>query len=179
MSCEAQFDVFTTVPSSRNDVSLFSKRRGNGSIRPRGHAGGIRGELRCVQHSSNTDVVVLWQSILAAEDFLEIGDIDGQFGPATRTATIAWRKRYDLTADGMVGNATWSRADDRLAWLSSSQVVYSAGHQSGAVSFFRGDSSKRTDSGAYKLAAVHQYDRVKNRGGTRVHFNSSNAGEPP
>lgn len=124
-------------------------------------------------NSSNTDIVVLWQSILAAEDFLDLGDIDGQFGPATRTATIAWQKRYGLTADGMVGNGTWSRADDRLVWLSSANVVYSGSHQSGAVSFFRGDSSKNTDSGAYKLAAVHQYDSVKNMGGTRIHFNSS------
>jgi peptidoglycan hydrolase-like protein with peptidoglycan-binding domain len=124
-------------------------------------------------NSSNTDIVVLWQSILAAEDFLDLDDIDGQFGPATRTATIAWQQRYRLSADGMVGNDTWRRADDRLAWVSSRQITYTGSHQSGAVTFFRGDSSKTTDSGAYKLAAVWQYDIAQNMGGTRIHFNSS------
>ncbi|MFD5648333.1 peptidoglycan-binding protein [Streptomyces sp. NPDC127039] len=124
-------------------------------------------------NSSNTDIVALWQSILAAEDLLDLDDIDGQFGPATRAATAAWQQRYRLSADGMVGNDTWSRADDRLVWLSSRQITYTGSYQSGAVTFYRGDSSKTKDSGAYKLAAVWQYDRVKNMGGTRIHFNSS------
>jgi peptidoglycan hydrolase-like protein with peptidoglycan-binding domain len=121
--------------------------------------------------SRNTDIVVLWQSILVAEDLLDFGDIDGQFGPGTRDATIAWQKRYDLTADGKVGDATWSKADDKLVWLSSTNITYTGKYDSGAVSLHRGSTSKSQDSGAYKLAAVHQYDGVKSISGTRVRFN--------
>ncbi|MDQ0846104.1 peptidoglycan-binding protein [Streptomyces sp. V1I6] len=123
-------------------------------------------------NSSNTDIVVLWQSILAAEDFLTLSEIDGQFGPGSRDATKAWQRRYGLTADGMVGDATWSKADDRLRWLSSSRVSYAASYQSGAVTFHRGDPDIAQDSGAYKVAEVYRYDHVKSMGGQRIEFNS-------
>lgn len=121
--------------------------------------------------SSNTDIVVLWQSILVAEDLLDFGDIDGQFGPGTRDATIAWQKRYDLGADGKVGDNTWSKADDRLVWLSNVDITYTGKYNSGAVAFHRGSTSKTQDSGAYKLAEVYQYDGVRSMRGSRVHFN--------
>ncbi|KUO21576.1 peptidoglycan-binding domain-containing protein [Streptomyces dysideae] len=122
-------------------------------------------------NSWNTDIVVLWQSILVAEDLLDFGDIDGKFGPGTRDATIAWQNRYGLGADGKVGNNTWRKADDRLVWLSNIDVSYTGKYQSGAVIFHRGSTSKVTDSGAYKLAEVYQYDGVKSIRGTRVEFN--------
>jgi peptidoglycan hydrolase-like protein with peptidoglycan-binding domain len=122
-------------------------------------------------NSWNTDIVVLWQSILVAEDLLNFGDIDGKFGSGTRDATIAWQKRYGLGADGKVGNDTWSKADDRLVWLSNIDVSYTGKYQSGAVIFHRGSTSKVTDSGAYKLAEVYQHDGVKSIRGTRVEFN--------
>jgi peptidoglycan hydrolase-like protein with peptidoglycan-binding domain len=119
--------------------------------------------------SSNTDIVFLWQSILASEHLLDLSEIDGQFGPRTRDATIAWQKRYDLTADGKVGDATWSKADDRLKW-SGSVVLYVSGGPYGYVTFHRGDSSKPQDGGAYHLAQVKQGDgyRIPEEG-TRVY----------
>lgn len=108
-------------------------------------------------NSWNTDVVVLWQSILVAEDLLDFGDIDGQFGPGTRDATIAWQKRYGLSADGKVGDNTWSKADDQLKW-SGSVVLYDGSGPYGYVTFHRGDSSKSQDGGAYHLAQVKQGD---------------------
>ena len=122
-------------------------------------------------NSWNTDVVVLWQSILVAEDLLDFGDIDGQFGPGTRDATIAWQKRYGLSADGKVGDNTWSKADDKLVWLSNVDITYTGKYQSGAVAFNRGSTSKTMDSGAYRIDEVYQYDRVKSMRGYRVHFN--------
>ncbi|WP_159323945.1 peptidoglycan-binding domain-containing protein [Streptomyces tendae] len=122
--------------------------------------------------SSNTDIVVLWQSILVAEELLGFSDIDGQFGPTTRNATIKWQQRYGLGADGMVGDKTWSKADDRLVWLSNIDVSYTGKYNSGAVIFHRGSTSKNKDSGAYKLAKVYQYDGVKSMRGTRAQFRS-------
>ncbi|MFJ8143792.1 peptidoglycan-binding protein [Streptomyces sp. NPDC096094] len=122
--------------------------------------------------SSNTDIVVLWQSILVAEDLLDLGDIDGQFGPATRSATIKWQQRYGLSADGKVGDNTWSKADDRLVWLSNIDVSYTGKYNTGAAILHRGSTSKTSDSGAYKLAEVYQYDGVKSIRGTRVQFRS-------
>ncbi|GCB46627.1 peptidoglycan-binding protein [Streptomyces sp. NL15-2K] len=122
-------------------------------------------------NSWNTDIVVLWQSILVAEDLLNFGDIDGQFGPGTRDATIAWQKRYGLGADGKVGDNTWSKADDKLVWLSNVDITYTGKYNSGAVVFNRGSTSKTQDSGAYRVHEVFQYDGVKSMRGYRVHFN--------
>ncbi|WP_164540545.1 peptidoglycan-binding domain-containing protein [Streptomyces abyssomicinicus] len=123
-------------------------------------------------NSSGTDIVVLWQSILAAEDLLTLGQIDGDFGPATRDATKAWQTRYKLAADGMVGDATWSKADDRLRWLSSSRVSYAGSYESGAVVLHRGDPNLSQDDGAYMLVEVYRYSGVKSVGGSRIEFNS-------
>jgi peptidoglycan hydrolase-like protein with peptidoglycan-binding domain len=123
-------------------------------------------------NSNNTDIVVLWQSILAAEELLTLGDIDGQFGPKTRDATIAWQKRYELSADGKVGDATWGKADDRLSWQTNSMAGYTASYQSGAVMFYRGDTSKYRDGGAYKLYRVYRHDHARDFGGYRIQFGS-------
>lgn len=38
---------------------------------------------------------------------------DGIYGPATRTAVIAWQKRNGVTADGYFGEASWAKLDTR------------------------------------------------------------------
>ncbi|MET9422143.1 MULTISPECIES: peptidoglycan-binding domain-containing protein [unclassified Streptomyces] len=123
-------------------------------------------------NSTNTDIVKLWQSILASEQLLSIDAIDGQFGPATRDATKAWQQRYGLGADGMVGDATWGKADDRLYWGSDNAVYYDSSRV-GEVRLFRGDSSKYRDGGAYHLGRVRQGDAVHAFDvGTRIYFSS-------
>jgi peptidoglycan hydrolase-like protein with peptidoglycan-binding domain len=47
--------------------------------------------------------VVRWQTILGIT-------ADGNFGPATESATIAWQKAHKLVPDGVVGPATWDLA---------------------------------------------------------------------
>lgn len=47
--------------------------------------------------------VETWQKIIGVT-------ADGQFGPATETATRAWQASHGVTADGIVGPLTWSTA---------------------------------------------------------------------
>ncbi|AXL90515.1 peptidoglycan-binding protein [Streptomyces sp. CB09001] len=122
--------------------------------------------------SSNTDIVMLWQSILVSEHLLDFQDVDGYFGSQTKAATIKWQQRHGLDDDGMVGDATWSKADDRLRW-SGSSVRYSSGGPFGFVEFHRGDSSKYHDGGAYHLHKIMQGDGVYVfETGTRVYHRS-------
>ena len=55
------------------------------------------------QGSTGADVS-LWQTFLKLP-------VDGNFGPATVTATKAWQSSHGLTADGVVGAATWAAAE--------------------------------------------------------------------
>ncbi|MEU4446945.1 peptidoglycan-binding protein [Actinosynnema sp. NPDC050801] len=119
--------------------------------------------------SSNTDIVMLWQSILVAEHYLDFHDVDGDFGSKTKAATIQWQRSRGLDADGMVGDATWSRADDRLVWVGST-VRYKSAGLFGFVELHRGDSDKYHDGGAYHLHKVMQGDGVDvyTSSGTRI-----------
>lgn len=118
--------------------------------------------------SSNTDIVMLWQSILVAEHYLNFSEVDGDFGPRTKAATVKWQQSRGLLADGMVGDATWSRADDRLVWVGST-VRYKSAGDFGFVELHRGDSDKYRDGGAYHLHKVMQGDGVDvYTGSTRI-----------
>ena len=41
-------------------------------------------------------------------------DIDGNFGPATKTAVLAYQERNGLSRDGIVGSNTWSSMQARV-----------------------------------------------------------------
>ncbi len=60
------------------------------------------------------DNVVFLQSQLKALGLFN-GTIDGDFGPQTQTAVIAAQKRLTLTADGVVGQATWAALQGAIA----------------------------------------------------------------
>ncbi|WP_437027100.1 peptidoglycan-binding domain-containing protein [Streptomyces sp. enrichment culture] len=124
--------------------------------------------------SWGTDIVMLWQSILAAEHLLELSEIDGYFGTQTRRATVKWQSFYGLTADGKVGDKTWGKADDRLRWSNNGSTVgYISGIRYGSVTFHRGSSSKSRDGGAYHLHKVNRGDGVQVfYNGTRIHHRS-------
>jgi peptidoglycan hydrolase-like protein with peptidoglycan-binding domain len=123
--------------------------------------------------SSNTDLVLMWQSILVAEGLLPESGIDGDFGPKTASATVNWQKRYGIGADGRVGNQTWSKADDRLVWRWDgwSYEVYYDATGNGSVSFLRGNEDFQ-DDGAYEIAVVQMPDLRYHffHGGPRVQY---------
>ncbi|MDG4827287.1 peptidoglycan-binding domain-containing protein [Asanoa sp. WMMD1127] len=62
----------------------------------------------------NSTAVALWQTILAAEGFIDNSGIDCRFGPGTEAGTRSFQRRYGLSADGIVGPNTWSKADNYL-----------------------------------------------------------------
>ncbi|SDN01710.1 Putative peptidoglycan binding domain-containing protein [Streptomyces sp. cf386] len=127
---------------------------------------------------SNTDIVLMWQAILAAEGLLGLSDIDGRFGSVTAAATKQWQSRYGLTADGWVGDGTWSAADNRMKWTGQEgqeTATYDATGD-GSISFERGNSYSYTDygdSGAYRITGMHRGSHGRwFGGGTRIQFHS-------
>jgi peptidoglycan hydrolase-like protein with peptidoglycan-binding domain len=68
-----------------------------------------------VNSNASSNATCLWQKVLFAEGLLDYDDIDGIFGPETKRLTEAlqsrWRMRY---VDGIVGEATWTRAGQNL-----------------------------------------------------------------
>lgn len=63
-----------------------------------------------VLRKGSTGVLVRrWQTFLRGQGFDPQG-VDGNFGPDTAAATIAFQTRHRLDADGVVGNQTWGKA---------------------------------------------------------------------
>ena len=90
-------------------------------------------------NSQDTDLVLMWQSILASHNYLLVGDIDGDFGKATAEATREFQEVNGLEADGEVGDATWDLVDDRLHWSTEEDdltVIY-GDLSDGYVTFYK------------------------------------------
>lgn len=85
---------------------------------------GDEGPLSTTQNSFS-NAVALWQAVLYSDGYLTDWDKSGdrRFGPETRAATIAWQRDRGLAADGIVGPATFGKADDNLT-LSGNRVTY-------------------------------------------------------
>jgi hypothetical protein len=85
--------------------------------------------------------VALWQQILVAEGFLTSAGVDCDFGPATEAATVKYQQRYGLTADGIVGTQTWSKADNFLVneyqTVGYELIVYKSPNRVEEISFRR------------------------------------------
>jgi Putative peptidoglycan binding domain/NlpC/P60 family len=69
-------------------------------------ASGVRGMLS-VEPGERSKAVAAVQQRLAAN--LRCVTVDGEFGPRTRRALIAFQRDHGLPADGVVGRGTWGR----------------------------------------------------------------------
>lgn len=73
-------------------------------------------EYPTLRQGSKGDKVKLWQQLMGAK-------VDGEFGPATKAATVKWQAENHLKADGVVGNATWGLALQKIAaWTNSEKA---------------------------------------------------------
>ncbi|MEU2613598.1 peptidoglycan-binding domain-containing protein [Micromonospora sp. NPDC007271] len=92
--------------------------------------------------------VALWQRVLVAEGFLTDSGVDCDFGPATEAATVKFQQRYGLTADGVVGTQTWSKADDFLVneyqTVGYELIAYKSAKRVEEISFRRASSYYHT-----------------------------------
>ncbi|ADD42642.1 peptidoglycan-binding domain-containing protein [Stackebrandtia nassauensis] len=68
------------------------------------------------KNSWGTDIVIVWQAILAADGYLTYEGVDGYFGAKTAAATAKWQADRGIDADkpGTVGHTTWAYADNNL-----------------------------------------------------------------
>ncbi|MEU0823113.1 peptidoglycan-binding domain-containing protein [Streptomyces mirabilis] len=91
------------------------------------------GNLSTSSHA-HSNATALWQAVLWADGNLtRTSQIDCRFGSATRDATRAWQRAHSLARDGIVGNKTFSKADNKLKLDSlsspSTYVVHYDGSQ--------------------------------------------------
>jgi len=62
-----------------------------------------------IKLGSKNDLVGDWQSFLRGEE-IYLGAIDDDFGQKTHEATIKFQEKYELLADGIVGQNTYKKA---------------------------------------------------------------------
>ena len=92
------------APNPRAPVRIASMWRPGLLGRATRPAAGLRGMLP-VQLGERSNAVAAVQRRLAANRICVA--VDGEFGPRTRRALMAFQRAHGLTADGVVGKHTW------------------------------------------------------------------------
>jgi hypothetical protein len=64
--------------------------------------------------SARSDLVGLWQSMLWADGYSARSGVTCTYDATTAGATRIWQSNHHLSADGIVGSATWSAAAERI-----------------------------------------------------------------
>ena len=85
------------------------------------------------QGAKGKDVELLQNILQQAEDIspqlqkpikLNVGAIDGDFGPKTKAAVIKFQSYEQIGADGIVGGMTWNRLSFILTFDLAPEVIY-------------------------------------------------------
>jgi NlpC/P60 family/Putative peptidoglycan binding domain len=92
------------APNRRAPVRIASMWRPGLLGKATRPAAGLRGML-AVQQGERSHAVAAVQQRLAANR--RCVAVDGEFGPQTRRALVAFQRDHGLTADGVVGASTW------------------------------------------------------------------------
>jgi peptidoglycan hydrolase-like protein with peptidoglycan-binding domain len=92
------------APNPRAPVRIASMWRPGLLGRATRPAAGLRGMLP-VQLGERSNAVAAVQRRLAANRICV--HVDGEFGPQTRRALMAFQRAHGLTPDGVVGKGTW------------------------------------------------------------------------
>lgn len=67
-----------------------------------------------VGHSPRSDLIGLWQGVLWADGYSARAEVTCTYDEATADATRVWQSNHHLSADGIVGPATWGAAAQRI-----------------------------------------------------------------
>jgi peptidoglycan hydrolase-like protein with peptidoglycan-binding domain len=104
-----------TVPAAIATPGGSGYVDGNGGSNPTDDwAGeGLLGE----SYHRNSGATGLWQAFLAGRGLLSANEIDCHFGSDTAEATREFQANNGLSPDGVVGAATFGKADDKLTDL--------------------------------------------------------------
>jgi len=67
-----------------------------------------------VGRTRRSDLIGLWQSVLWADGYSARSSVTCTYDQATAEATRVWQSNHRLSADGIVGPATWGAAAERI-----------------------------------------------------------------
>ena len=104
--------TFYTFPDAESDPFGYTSEaynyvKGHGGelpeVEPAESRVKVSAFMRLLSRGSSGQTVRIWQVIVGI-------DTDGDFGPKTENATIRWQLAHGLTADGVVGAASWAAA---------------------------------------------------------------------
>ncbi|MFE4798301.1 peptidoglycan-binding protein [Streptomyces sp. NPDC056708] len=78
-------------------------------------AGGLpAAERLAVGRTQRSDLIGLWQGMLWADGYSARSGVTCRYDEATADATRIWQSNHHLSADGIVGPATWGAAAQRI-----------------------------------------------------------------
>lgn len=114
--------VMATVVLSTESAQASGTYSGRAYIYGGGAWAGDWGDEGDLSTGTNTysNATCLWQTILSADGYLSVGDVDGIYGSKTKAATKLWQAAKGLAdVDGVAGKDTFGKADDKLVYFDS------------------------------------------------------------